>query len=750
MYKEDAAGHSPTAPDGSGRGTLVFDVEGMHCASCVTRVEKALSAQPGVAEASADLLTRTARVRLAHRPPAADPTRALMEAAAGAGYPLTLRRRNDGPSSPQARDRKERRRYGRLFAAAAALAVPTAFLGMFLPDPAWSRAAQAVLSGAAVWGTGLVFHKTTWTRLRRGGVGMDALITLGSSAAWFYSAARAPSGEPVFFETAAVIVAFVLLGRYLEARVKARAAQAVENLVEWETWDALVLRDGEWHPLPCRLIRVGDKTSVSPGARIPVDGVIIEGSGEVDESMLTGESRPVPRTVGDPVIGGSVNHAGRLVVEATAVGEDSTAARIARLVDEARASKAPVQRLADRVSAVFIPVVIGLASLTLLWWMLRADPATAVRNATAVLIIACPCALGLATPAAITAVCGRGAELGIIFRSAEVLERMRKLDLAAFDKTGTLTTGRMTLTAVEHDPAHPDFLAAMAGVEQAAGHPIGAAVAEGSRKRGVVPAAAQDVTAFPGRGAEGTVEGRRVTVGSPEFMEQRGIVVGDRWKEVLESARRRGETAFAGAWEGKVRGVAAVRDRPRPGADRVLAALRKRGMETAMLTGDHPLPARRVAGELDVEKVHARLLPEDKARLIEQWRAQGRAVAYVGDGINDAPALAAAAVGMGVGTGTGMAVEAAPVTLMSGNPAQVIHALDLADRALRGIRWNLGWAFFYNTAALPLAAAGLLNPMAAAAAMALSSVSVVANSLRIRNWSPAPLPGAADIGAPGR
>lgn len=720
--------------------TLVFDAAGMHCASCVTRVEKALSGQPGVEEASADLLTRSVRVRVAERPPA-DLTGALREAAAGAGYPLTLREPDGERPSGRSRERRERRFYGRRWAAAAALAVPTAVLGMFVPDPAWSRPAQAVLSGAVVWGAGFVFHKTTWTRLRRGAVSMDTLITLGSLSAWFYSVAGIWSGGPVFFETAAVIITFVLLGRYLEARVNARAAQAVERAAQWLTGEAEVLRDGEWRTLPRGLIREGDKVSVAPGARIPVDGIILDGASEVDESMLTGESLPAPRTVGDPVIGGSVNHTGRLVVEATAVGEDSVAARIARLVAEARASKAPIQRVADRVSAVFVPVVIGLASLTLLGWLIWADPATAVRNAAAVLIIACPCALGLATPAAITAACGRGAELGIIFRSAEVLERMEKLDLAAFDKTGTLTTGRMTLTAVEHDPAHPDFLAVVAGVEAATGHPIGTAMAEGARKRGAIPAPAEDVIAFPGLGAEGTVDGRRITVGTPELMEKRGAVVGDRWKAVMEEARQRGETAFAGAWEGEVRGVAAVRDRPRPGAARVIAGLRERGLETAMLTGDHPLPARLAAEELGVESVRARLLPEDKARLIGEWRAQGRSVAYVGDGINDAPALAAANVGMGVGTGSAMAVEAAPVTLTSGAPAQVIHALELAARALRGIRWNLGWAFFYNAAAVPLAAAGLLNPMAAAAAMALSSLSVVANSLRIRNWSPAAPPG---------
>ena len=733
----DTGSDARTVPVGEDRETLVFDVNGMHCASCVTRVEKALSSQPGVAAATADLLTRSARVRLADRPPETDPARGLTEAASAAGYRLVLRRPETSPPDARAQDRRERRFYGRRSAAAAALTAPAMALAMFVPEPGWSRWGQAALSGAVMWAAGLVFHQGTWTRLRRRTVNMDVLITLGSSAAWFYSLWALAAGRPVFFETAAAIISFVLLGRYLEARVKERASQAVGNLVEMENREADVRRNGEWVRLPWREIRVGDQVSVPPGARIPADGTVVEGSGEVDESMLTGETLPVLRAAGDPVIGGSVNQAGRLIVEATAVGEDSTAARIARLVAEARASKAPIQRLADRVSAVFVPMVLGASLLTLLGWLPWTDAADAVRNATAVLIIACPCALGLATPAAIAAVCGRGAELGIIFRSAETLERMGKLDLAAFDKTGTLTTGRMTLTSVQNHPAHPDFLAAIAGVERAAGHPIGEAVAEGALRRGAVPAEAENVVVFPGLGAEGTVAGRRVTVGSPELMEQQGIAFDEQWRTALEEARRRGETAFAGAWEGQVRGVAAVSDRPRPSAKRVISQLRERGLETAMLTGDHPLPARRVAGELGVERVHARLLPQDKARLVEQWRAEGRTAAFVGDGINDAPALAAAEVGMGMGPGAAMAVRAAPVTLMSGDPAQVIHALDLADRALRGIRQNLWWAFLYNVAAVPLAAAGLLNPMAAAAAMALSSLSVTANSLRIRNWKPA-------------
>ena len=396
---------------------------------------------------------------------------------------------------------------------------------------------------------------------------------------------------------------------------------------------------------------MGDHVEVVPGGRVPVDGTVIEGAGAVDESMLTGEPVPVAREVGDRVVGGTVNQTGRLVVEVTEVGDDTVLAEVVRIVEAARASKAPIQRLADRVSGVFVPAVVVLAVGALVGWLISTgDLTTALRNAVAVLIIACPCALGLATPTAIAVGAGRGAELGVVFRSAEVFERMEKLRRVAFDKTGTLTTGRMTLTHVEADD--PGFLARVAGVEGGTGHPLGEAVERGARLRGVTPAPATGITLFPGMGAEGMVEGTLVTVGTPALMDRRGIRVSPRWEQELANSRSRGSTAFAGAWEGTVRGVVAVTDTPRPTAAAAVAALTRRALRPAMLTGDHENSARAVAKDLGITEVYARLLPQDKAALIASWQEEGHPTAFVGDGVNDAPALAAASVGMGTGTGS--------------------------------------------------------------------------------------------------
>ena len=710
---------------------VIFKVTGMTCGSCVARIEQVLARQDGVDGAVVDLASNQARVTLT---PTGSAER-ISDAVADIGYTMSAIRPDRRPRDVEADDADDRRAGLRRFVIAAALALPTIVLGMAGSGDGWTAWTQAVLSAAVVLWAGRSFHQVAWKRLRHGGVSMDTLISLGTLASWLYSLWALGAGEPLFFETAAAIVMFVLLGRYLEARAKGRASQAVSRLLELGGREARVLRNGTWTTLPIEDIAVGDHVEVVPGGRVPVDGTVIEGAGAVDESMLTGEPVPVAREVGDRVVGGTVNQTGRLVVRVTEVGDDTVLAEVVRIVEAARASKAPIQRLADRVSGVFVPAVVMVAVGALAGWMLATgDLTTALRNAVAVLIIACPCALGLATPTAIAVGAGRGAELGVVFRSAEVFERMEKLRRVAFDKTGTLTTGRMTLTHVEADD--PRFLARVAGVEGGTGHPLGEAVARGARSRGVPPAAPAAITLFPGMGAEGTVDGTLVTVGTPELMDRRGIVISPRWERELEEARRRGATAFAGAWGGNVRGVVAVTDTPRPTAAAAVAALTARTLPPAMLTGDHESSARAVAEELGITEVHARLLPQDKAALIASWQEEGYPAAFVGDGVNDAPALAAASVGMGAGTGSDLAIETADVTLMSGNPALAVTAIDLAGRTLRGIRQNLWWAFAYNVAAIPLAVAGLLDPMVASAAMALSSVSVVTNSLRIRRWTP--------------
>ncbi len=711
---------------------LMFDVSGMTCGSCAAHIEKVLVEQDGVKEAAVDVASSRAKVRLA-APGQVDRLTAAVEEI---GYGLTPVVPRDGTRDVELEDARERRIGWRRFVVAASLALPTIVLAMAGVEAVWSDWLQGVLASGAVLWAGRTFHLVAWKRLRHGAASMDTLISLGTLASWGYSLWALVAGAALFFETGAAIVMFVLLGRYLEARAKGRASQAVSKLLELRGHDARVLSNGSWITVPIEEVVVGAQVEVLPGGRIPVDGTVVEGAGEVDESMLTGEPMPVGRQPGDQVVGGTVNQTGRLVIEATEVGDDTVLAEVVRIVERSRATKAPIQRLADRVSGVFVPVVVVVAVATLVGWLVATgDWASALRSGVAVLIIACPCALGLATPTAIAVGAGRGAELGVIFRSAEVFEHIEKLQRVALDKTGTLTTGQMTLDSVKSD--RPDFLARAAGVEAATGHPLGRAVEAGALRRGVQPAKAGDVTLFPGQGAEGTVEGTVVTVGTPNLMESRGMPVGARWAEELDRARSRGRTAFLGGWDGAVHGVMTVSDTPRSSSAGAIAALGERQLTTAMLTGDDPVAARVVADQLGIVEVHARLSPRQKAALIESWQDAGQAVAFVGDGVNDAPALAVASVGMGIGTGSDLAIETADVSLMSGNPALAVTAVDLARRILRGIRQNLWWAFAYNVAAIPLAAAGLLDPMVASVAMALSSISVVANSLRMRNWSPA-------------
>ncbi len=709
----------------------MFDVTGMTCGSCAARIEKTLLEQAGVVEAVVDVTSGRAKVSFAQP----GTVEQLTTAVGDIGYGMAPVAATFSPGETEGEDQElilGRRR----FVVAAALALPTIVLAMSGVDAAWSGWVQALASTGTVLWAGRSFHQVAWKRLRSGGVGMDTLVSLGTLASWAYSLWALVAGEPLFFETGAAIVMFVLLGRYLEIRAKGKASEAVSRLLELWGREARVLRAGGWTTVPIEEVVVGDRIEVVPGGRIPVDGTVVEGVGEVDESMLTGEPLPRARQPGDRVVGGTLNQTGRLEIQATEVGDDTVLADVVRIVENAKATKAPIQRLADRVSGVFVPAVVIASALTLVGWTVASDWTEALRNAVAVLIIACPCALGLATPTAIAVGAGRGAELGVIFRSADVFERIEKLKRVAFDKTGTLTSGQMELADVEADAT--DFLARVAGVEAGTGHPLGMAVAAGARLRGVTPAEATEVSVIPGQGAEGSVGGTVVTVGTVDLMKSRGIEIPPKWMVALEEAGRGGKTAFLGAWDKTARGVVTVTDTVRDSSDGVISALADRGLAVSMLTGDDPVAAKIVAERVGIpaSETHARLLPGDKAALIGSWQDSGESTAFVGDGINDAPALAAASVGLGIGSGSDLAIETADVSLMSGNPEQAITAIDLARRTLSGIRQNLWWAFAYNTAAIPLAVAGLLDPMLASAAMALSSVSVVANSLRIRGWSP--------------
>jgi heavy metal translocating P-type ATPase len=565
---------------------------------------------------------------------------------------------------------------------------------------------------------------------------MDTLVSVGTLTAWGYSLFAMAEGSAVFFDTAAMITTLILLGRFFEARAKGRASRAITKLLELGAKQARVVRDGSEVMVDVGDVVVGDTVVVLPGEKIPTDGRIISGSSSVDESMLTGESMPVDKAPGDDAFGATINQQGRLEIEVVKVGEATALAQIVRLVEDAQATKAPVQRLADRVSAVFVPTVLVIAAIVFVAWMLVSggDTPVALRNAVAVLIIACPCAMGLATPTAIMVGSGRGAELGVLFKNAEVFERARSVDVVVFDKTGTLTRGAMTLTDVVTDGSEARFLGLAGSVEAASEHPIGKAVALGAEERDVELSNPTDFTALQGQGVVGTVDGVEVTVGKAKLMAERGLLIPDRYIDAMEQIEIAGNTAFLVGWDGTVQGTIGVADTVRASSADAISTLKGMGVDVVMLTGDNQRTADTIAAEIGITSVIAEVLPVDKAEEIRRLQHGGRSVGFVGDGINDAPALTQADLGMAVGSGTDVAIEAGDVVLMSGDPMLAVTSLRLARRTFSTIKENLFWAFGYNTAAIPLAALGFLNPMIAAGAMAFSSVSVVTNSLRLRRF----------------
>ncbi len=721
---------APTGSAATPTTEIVFEVEGMTCASCAQRVERILGRQEGVASAVVNFAAGEARVAATDGVAVDD----LGEAAARIGYRLTALPSGAERTDHAARFDEESRSQLRVFAGAAAFSIPVLLLAMLGPDATWSRVAQWALVTPVEFVFGAQFHRAAVRRARTFGANMDTLVSMGTLAAYFYSVWAVFAAEPVFFDTAGVIVTLILLGRYFEARAKGRASGAITKLLELGAKRARILRDGEEVEVAADRLRPGDLMVVRPGEKIPTDGEVEAGESAVDESMLTGESVPVDRGPGDPVFGATVNQQGRLVVRATRVGGRTALAQIVRLVEDAQASKAPVQHLADRVSGVFVPLVLLVAVATFAGWMLvDGTVRDAMQAAVAVLIIACPCALGLATPTAIMVGSGRGAELGVVFKGAEVFERSRDVDVVLFDKTGTLTRGRMTLVAVEADD--PDrVLGLAAAVESASEHPVGRAIAAAAADRGIPVAGVDEFESFAGRGVRGRVDGLEVVVGKPELLADRGIVVGERWRDAVAALEQDGRTAVVVGWDGAARGALGVADAVRPGAAPAVARLAELGVRSAMITGDNQRTAAAIAREVGIDDVVAGVLPGGKADEVRRRQAGGDEVAFVGDGINDAPALTQADLGMAVGTGTDVAIEAGDVILMSGEPALAVTTLALARRTFRTIRQNLFWAFGYNVAAIPLAALGLLDPMVAAAAMAFSSVSVVGNSLRLRRF----------------
>ena len=706
----------------------------MTCASCAVRVERALSSQPGVDQASVNFASGRARVRA----DAGVDVTALREAVQKIGYDLKDSDPADHSHAGHMHDDNEGLQWRR-FLVAAVLSAPSLFLAMAGHSSQWSRWLQFALVTPVVLWVGAQFHVVAWKQARHRQANMDTLISVGSLAAYLWSVWALFTHGDVFFETAAIIVTLITLGRAFEARAKGRASRALVSLLELRPDEARIrVRSGDtWEErtVAADTLLPGDLMVIRPGERVPTDGEIVEGQSAFDESMFTGESIPVEKGVGASIWGATVNQNGLLVARATEVGEDTALARIVSLVEEAQAGKAPVQRLADRVSAIFVPIVILIALATLtIWLILGNGTAEAVRAAVAVLIIACPCALGLATPTAIMVGSGRGAELGILFKNPEVFERARAIDAVLLDKTGTLTTGAMTLTDFVTNDSPERFLLLIASVEAAGGHPVGKAVALGAEERGIRLGGATSVETIPGLGVTGVVDGKEVLVGSLKLAADRGLEVEPLTVAALEDWEREGKTAFIAAYDGRVQGAIAVADTVRPTSAEAIADLHSLGLETVMVTGDNQATAEAIARQLGIERLIAGVLPHEKAAEVERLQAQGRRVGFVGDGINDAPALTQADLGIAIGTGTEVAVEAGEVVLVGGDPALVPVAIELARRTLGVIRQNLFWAFGYNVAAIPIAAIGLLDPMLAAGAMAFSSVSVVLNSLRLRRF----------------
>jgi copper-transporting P-type ATPase V len=726
--------HTKDAPS-----TIDFRVEGMTCGSCAARVQRVLAKTDGVADAEVNLATGRAHLTLQRPLPTAD----LQARVAMIGYGLTpLAETPGGGDDLEERARRSWRRRVWLVAPAAVFAVATMLAGpALMEDPGWRLALFAVAT-LVQFGIGWPFLREAARRARRGTANMDTLIAVGTLAAYGFSVVQLlTGGMELYFETAILLIAFLTLGRYFEARARGRAGQAIRALLELGAKQARVLRDGAEVLVPVEQVTVGDLLRVRPGEKVPVDGEVLAGASAVDESMLTGESVPVDKAPGDRVAGATVNTSGVLTVQATAVGADTALAQIVQLVEQAQAGKGQLQRLADRISAVFVPLVLAVAALTFAGWaLLGGDPVKGLTAAVAVLIIACPCALGLATPTAIMVGTGRGAELGVLIKSVEVLEQTRRITTVVFDKTGTLTRGQMALTDVVPGQGvdRADLLRLAGAVEADSEHPIGAAIAAAARQQGELPAA-QRFQAVAGQGVHGEVAAGaggpvRVWVGRRKLAADAGLLVPQALEAATERLEQEGRTAVLVGWQGEVGGVLAVADTLKDGAADLVRHLHDMGLEVAMLTGDNQATAQAIATSVGIDRVLAEVLPADKVGEIARLQAEGKVVAMVGDGVNDAPALVQADLGVAIGSGTDVAIQASDLTLLRGDLEGVATAIALSRRTYRTIVQNLFWAFGYNTAAIPLAAAGLLSPVVAGAAMALSSVSVVANSLRLRRF----------------
>ena len=742
----------------------VFPVGGMTCASCVARVEQALSSVPGVISANVNLASEKATVEYIEGTEFAELRRAVKEA----GYELGSEAETleDVTTAAQREIRMVRNRF--IFAAVLGLAIMVLGFGpSFIGKPylLW-----ALATPVQFW-AGWRFYRGAWGALRHRTTDMNTLIAVGTSAAYFYSMVAvlfpglfvARGLEPhVYFDTAAVIIALILLGRFLESRARGQTSAAIKKLIGMQPKTALVIRDGEEKEIPVDDVQVDDLILVRPGERVPVDGIIRQGYSSIDESMITGESIPVEKKIGDEVIGATINKTGSFQFEATKVGKDTTLAQIIRLVEEAQGSKAPIQRLADVIASYFVPTVIGIATITfIIWYLLGPAPALtfALLNFVAVLIIACPCALGLATPTAIMVGTGKGAENGVLIRSAEALEISHKIRTVLLDKTGTLTRGEPKVTDVITVPpsSQEEVLRLAASAERSSEHPLAEAIVKAASEKKLTLSPASDFNAVPGHGVEASVEGKKLLLGNLKLIKDRGLSLNG-LEEEANRLWEKGKTVMFLGVDSRVVGIIALADTLKPGAKEAIEALHKMSTEVVMLTGDNRRTAEAIAQEVGVDRVLAEVLPEHKAQEVKKLQEEGKVVAMVGDGINDAPALAQADIGIAIGTGTDVAMETGDITLISGDLTGIVTAISLSKRTMRTIKQNLFWAFAYNTALIPVAAGvlyfvfgsagvpsglhfilgdyGFLNPILAAAAMAASSLTVVSNSLRLRRFKP--------------
>ncbi|NWG16937.1 MAG: copper-translocating P-type ATPase [Chloroflexi bacterium] len=761
---------------GVAQASIELPITGMTCASCVRTVERAINKMPGILSVNVNLATEKATVTYV---PGSVRRADLVRAVKNAGYGVLDLSGADAPEDAERKARQaEIERQRRMLLIGVIFTLPLFLLSMgrdllmaSLTGGGMEAGhsmdmAAATVSPLLVWllwaGWPFVFGLLAtpvqfvvgrqyligaFKAARNRSANMDTLIAMGSSAAYVYSVAVLAGivlgfsdviGDHVYFETAAVIITLITLGKLLEARAKGRASEAIKSLIGLTPKTATLLRSDQEVTVPVDDVLVGDVIVVRPGERIPVDGLVIEGRSAVDESMLTGESLPVNKSAGSEVIGATVNKQGRLVIEARHVGAQTALAQIIRLVEQAQGSKAPIQRIADRVSGVFVPVVLALAALTFLGWLLvgQVGFVEAMVHAIAVLVIACPCALGLATPTAVMVGTGKGAEMGILFKNSEALENAHRLNIVALDKTGTLTRGEPSLTDVVplNGFSRDDLLRLAAGAERGSEHPLGQAVVQAAREAGHRLSQPENFEAESGRGVRALVDGRTVLIGSSRFIREQGLALAD-FEPRIEALQARGRTAVITAIDGGVAGLLGIADTVKDGSKEAVAALQNLGLEVVMITGDNPLTAQAIADEVGIRRIRAEVLPGQKADAVKSLQAEGKKVAMVGDGINDAPALAQADVGFAIGTGTDIAMEASDVTLMSGDLRGVARAIGLSKATMRTIYQNLFWAFIYNIILIPVAMLGLLVPMLAAAAMAFSSVFVVLNSLRLGSTS---------------